>query len=137
MNDELKQKIETVRDKLQNESLAMIIGKLNEGKNCEKSVSIKSYCDFLKICNGARCGSIDLWSEELLANNQYRVLELDGADEKWMCIGQVLYEPLVIDLDTEDVYLFCQGCENEIDGKCFGKLDIFLSDYVFGEKSEK
>ncbi len=37
MNNELKQKIETVRDKLQNESLAMIIGKLNEGKTVRKA----------------------------------------------------------------------------------------------------
>lgn len=45
-----------------------------------------------------------------------------------------MYEPLVVKLDTEDIYLFYQGYENEIEVKCFGNLDTFLNDYVFGKK---
>ncbi len=137
MNNRLKEKIEKVRLELQNESFAIIIGKLNEGINCSENIALNSYYKFLNVCNGGRCGAIDLWSDELLFSNQYRVVELVGGEEKWLCIGQILYEPLVMELNTEEVYLFYQGCENEIEGKCFGKLDDFLEDYVFGRKYAK
>lgn len=134
MNNKLRTKIEKVYVELQQEPCAPIIGKLNEGiYSINKSIP-KVYSDFLKVCNGGRCGAIDLWSNELILNNQYRVTELVGGNENWFCIGQVLYEPLVVKLDTEDIYLFYQGCENEIEGKCFGIFDTFLNDYVFGKK---
>ena len=137
MNNRLKEKIEKVRLELQNESFAMVIGNLNEGMNCLGNIALNSYYEFLNVCNGARCGAIDLWSNELLFGNQYRVMELVGDVEKWLCIGQVLYEPIVMKRDTEEVYLFYQGFENEIEGKCFGKLDDFLDNYVFGRKYAK
>lgn len=134
MNDKLRTKIEKVRFELQKEVCAPIIGKLNEGINSTNKLIPKSYRDFLNVCNGGRCGAIDLWSNELILDNQYRVTELVGGNVNWFCVGQVLYEPLVVKLDTEDIYLFYQGCKNEIEGKCFGNLDTFLNNYVFGKK---
>ena len=134
MNDKLKTKIEKVYFELQKETCAPIIAKLNKGTNKTNKSIPKSYCDFLNVCNGGRFGAIDLWSNELVSNNQYRVTDIVGGNENWFCIGQVLYEPLVVNLDTEDIYLFYQGCENDIEAKCFGNLDSFLSDYVFGKK---
>ena len=134
MNDNLKIKIEKARLELQKETSAPIIGKLNEGINSDNKLIPQFYRDFLSVCNGGRYGSIDLWSNELILDNQYMVTELDGGNENWFCIGQVLYEPLVVKLDTEDIYLFYQGYENEIEGRCFGNLDIFLDNYVFGKK---
>ena len=100
MNDNLKIKIEKARLELQKETSAPIIGKLNEGINSDNKLIPQFYRDFLSVCNGGRYGSIDLWSNELILDNQYRVTELDGENEKWFCIGQVLYEPLVVKLDT-------------------------------------
>ena len=134
MNDELRIKIEKVYFELQKEVCAPLIGKLNEGINSINKSIPKSYSDFLNVCNGGRFGAIDLWSNELIVDNQYRVIEMVGGNENWFCIGQVLYEPLVVKLDTEDIYLFYQGYENEIEGKCFENLDSFLNDYVFGKK---
>ncbi len=61
MNNELNNKIEKIRHELSKEPLAMIIGKLNEGKACVENELVKPYRDFLSVCNGARCGAIDLW----------------------------------------------------------------------------
>ncbi len=134
MNDELRTKIEKVYFELQKEASPPLIGKLNEGINSINKSIPKSYSYFLNVCNGGRFGAIDLWSNELILDNQYRVTEMVGGNENWFCIGQVLYEPLVVKIDTEDIYLFYQGYENEIEGKCFGNLDTFLNDYVFGKK---
>lgn len=134
MNDNLKIKIEKARLELQKEASAPITGKLNEGINSDNKLIPQFYRDFLSVCNGGRYGSIDLWSNELILDNQYRVTELDGSNENWFCIGQVLYEPLVVKLDTEDIYLFYQGYENEIECRCFENFDIFLDNYVFGKK---
>lgn len=134
MDDKLNEIVSNVKYALSKEPLAMIIGKINDGKSDVENILVKSYCDFLCLCNGARCGSIDLWSDEVIADNQYKVLELDGGVRRWVCIGQVLYEPLVMEKETEEVYLFYQGFENEIDGKKLGKFNTFLYEYVFGER---
>lgn len=134
MNNELCKKISKARYELSKDVSSVIFGELNDGVVCDENLRIKPYCDFLNVCNGASCGDIDLWSNEDIGQNQFRVTDLDGGSEKWVCIGQILYEPLVINLDSEEVYLFYQGHEKEIEGKCFGKFDDFLMEYVFGEK---
>ena len=91
MNGELRTKIKKVYFELQKEASASIIGKLNGGINNINESIPKSYSEFLNVCNGGRFGGIDLWSNELIL-------------------------------------------DNEIEGKCFGNLDTFLNDYVFGKK---
>lgn len=113
----------------------MLIGKINiQISKRENNLFPNAYFNFLQVCNGARCGSIDLWSAELIPKNQYRVTEMEGGKEKWLCIGQVLYEPLVMNLVDEGIYLFYQGFEKDIEAKYLGKLDDFLENYVFGAK---
>lgn len=65
----------------------------------------KVYEEFLKVCNGGRFGSIDLWSSEIFLDNQYRIINIEGESNNCFCIGQVLYEPIVIKLDTEKKYI--------------------------------
>lgn len=132
MDKKLRETIEKVKSELSKDASSVIIGKVNDGLSpMTNKITIQPYHDFLEICNGARCGMIDLWSYADIEKNQYRVTELAGGSEKWICIGQILYEPLVLNLEDETISLFYQGCENEIQGQCFGKLDKFLMDYAF------
>ena len=97
-------------------------------------MQIESYCKFLTICNGARCGLVDLYSFEMLCKSQYRVKEISGGENNWICIGQILYEPIAINKTDKKVYRFYQGHEKDINYDCFGSFDEFLSEYVFGNK---
>lgn len=135
MTQKLNQIIEKVRYELSKNPSLITAGKINNGIcKDDKDLSIKPYREFLDVCDGARCGIVDLWSNENIKKNQYRVMNIDGGNEKWVCIGQILYEPLVFNLEDEKIYLFYQGHENEIKGKCFGNFDDFLLNYVFGKK---
>lgn len=135
MTKKLNQIIEKVRYELSKNPSLITAGKINNGIYKDgKDLPIKPYREFLDVCDGARCGIVDLWSNENIKKNQYRVMNIDGGNEKWVCIGQILYEPLVFNLQDEKIYLFYQGYENEIKEKCFGNFDDFLLNYVFGEK---
>lgn len=136
MNNKLRNIIEKIRNEFSKDPSLIMIGEMNDGLKSEtrKALCIKPYCDFLEVCNGARCGIIDLWSDEDIENNQYRVTDLIGGSDNWICIGQILYEPLVFNLKDEQVYLFFQGHEREIKESCFGEFDTFLLNYVFGKR---
>lgn len=135
MNKRLRETIEKIKKELSKEPSLIMIGKINDGFDKKsKNLSNKTYCDFLDVCNGARCGIVDLWSNENIKNNQYRVTDLVGGSDKWVCIGQILYEPLVFNLDDENVYLFYQEHESEMQGRCFGEFDSFLLNYIFGRQ---
>ena len=135
MTEKLKQIIEKLRYELSKDPSLVIAGKINNS-TCKKvkELPVKPYCDFLDVCDGARCGIIDLWNSENIKKNQYRVTDIIGGSEKWVCIGQILYEPLVFNLKDEKIYLFYQGYENEVKGRCFGNFDDFLLNYVFGKQ---
>ena len=135
MNDKLKEIIHTVKLELSKDPSFIVIGKLSDGSEnlgVTENNNIQQYNDFLRECNGARCGSIDFWSVELLLKNQYRVLDIPGGENEWLCIGQILYEPLVLNKNDLKVYRFYQGGEDEIQGDCFGDFDYFMLNYVFG-----
>lgn len=137
MNGKLKWIIETVKLELRKEPSAIVIGKLgdrNKNEILNDNLKIQSYYEFLREYNGARFGSIDLWSSELLLKNQYRVTEIPGGEDNWTCIGQILYEPTVINKKDGKVYRFYQGHETDMQADCFGVFDEFLLRYVFGEK---
>jgi hypothetical protein len=132
MNSQLKSVIQKVKEQLILEPDGIIFGELHEGNHNAHSNHkiLQRYFDFLKESDGARCGAIDLWSFNELDTNQYRVTELSGSIEKWFEIGQILYEPLVIDKISGEVYLFEGYPDGE--GRSFGDLEDFLLNYVFG-----
>ena len=83
---------------------AILIGEIPEGaENIPPEVLqliAPAHCAFLKLCNGGSFGDIILWSTEELLDNQYRV----PADQSsWYEIGQLLYEPLFLDKQTQHV----------------------------------
>ena len=88
-----------------------------------------AHCAFLKLCNGGSFGDIILWSTEELLDNQYRV---PANQSSWYEIGQLLYEPLFLDKDTQHVILPADSYEGieEIDVD----FNTFISEYIFGNK---
>ena len=88
-----------------------------------------AYTAFLKLCNGGSFGDIILWSVEELLDNQYRV---PSEQPSWCEIGQLLYEPLFLDKDTQHVLFPADSYEGieEIDVD----FDTFVREYIFGHK---
>lgn len=136
MNKELKNIIKKVKVALREEPLLIIAGALNDGaetKKFENQENVKQYYDFLQECDGARCGAIDIFDYELFVESQYRVSYIPGGFDEWLCIGQIVYEPMVLNKNNGHIYLFFQGNETEISPERFSCFDDFLIDYVFGK----
>ena len=112
---------------------AILIGEIPEGaENIPPEVLqliAPAHCAFLKLCNGGSFGDIILWSTEELLDNQYRV---PANQSSWYEIGQLLYEPLFLDKDTQHVILPADSYEGieEIDVD----FNTFISEYIFGNK---
>jgi hypothetical protein len=135
MNKELSILLKELRLELKDEPTSMIYADMSKGN---KSIlddygNVQLYFDFLKECDGARFGAVDLWSFSELSEHQFRIIELVGETENWLEIGQVLYEPLVIEKSTGLVYLFKQSDPETLE-RSFGEFDDFLLHYVFGRK---
>lgn len=133
VNNQLKDVIIKIRKELNNDPHGIIIGELNSGVSeiPLKDNNLNQYFEFLEESNGARCGAIDLWAFDDLSQKQYRVSDLIGGNNKWFEIGQVIYEPLVIDKNTGIVHLFCQG---DIRTQNLGHFDYFMMEFIFGGK---
>ncbi len=112
---------------------AILIGEIPEGaENIPQEVSdwgAPAYSAFLRLCNGGSFGDIILWSVEELLDNQYRV---PSDQPSWCEIGQLLYEPLFLDKDTQHVIFPADSYEGieEIDVD----FDTFVREYIFGSK---
>lgn len=127
MNSNLKLLIKSVKKSLEIEPNNMMIGDLNEGWN---EVNNFIHLSYLSEFNGGRCGSIDLWSMDKLSSNQYRLSALN--QNEWLEIGQVLYEPLVLNKTSGEVYLMDEDVEKK--KASFKDIEYFLSNYVFGQR---
>jgi len=112
---------------------AILIGEIPEGaRNIPQEVldwGALAYSAFLRLCNGGSFGDIILWSVEELLDNQYRV---PSDQPSWCEIGQLLYEPLFLDKDTQHVLFPVDSYEGieEIDVD----FDTFVRKYIFGSK---
>ncbi|POZ55840.1 hypothetical protein MKY08_13610 [Lysinibacillus sp. FSL M8-0337] len=137
MNKDIKTIIDCLKDGLKRDPSSIVFGKLNEGigeMNEATILKLGKYYDFLRLTNGARCGDIDLWGYSELEKNQYVLSDLQDEKESWLSIGQILYEPLLINRLDGNVYEFIvdDGSKN-----CLGELDFFLKNYVFGSSYSK
>ncbi|MBU5354914.1 hypothetical protein KQI74_21690 [Paenibacillus barcinonensis] len=135
MDKQLHNLITRVKIKLEAEPKGIIYGEFYKGNTDIKSSDkvLKPYFEFLGVTDGARCGVMDFWSFNELGSHQYRIADLIGGLEKWIEIGQILYEPLVIDKHSGEVFCFEQGYQISTD-KSLGDFNYFISNYVFGPK---
>lgn len=134
LNDNLIRIINLAKQKLKEKSQSILFGDLADGESSiPDNLNFPIYCEFLKACNGARCGDIDLWSINDLLQNQFYIVGMDGGKDEWLCIGQVLYEPLMLNKQDGIVYLFRK---DELDNTpifCFESFSELIENYVFGE----
>lgn len=136
MNTKLLQTITLVKRELDKSPDSIIFAQLKPGiKIGDAEIKkIGVYSGFLEITNGARFGSIDLWSLDDLKRNQFVLLDRQNSKESLISIGQILYEPLVLDISDQSVYTFKQDDDSNIPMTFIGDFDYFLSNYVFGER---
>ena len=136
MKKELAEMINNIRQKLEEDPSSIIYAQI-KGR-CESEMRdafcTNEYYDFLKESNGARFGIIDFCNFERMEGIQFRVTDLPGAEKEWLCIGQILYEPLVMNRKSKLLYLYFQGNEDDKEPIYFGQFDDFLANYVFGAK---
>jgi len=133
MNEEITKIIDCLKEGLKEDPSSIVYGKLNDGitgiDEEAGSLQIGKYYDLLRITNGARCGDIDLWSYGELERNQYVLSDMQDEEESWLSIGQILYEPLIMNRFDGNVYKLDED-GNTMNG--FGELDFFLKNDVFG-----
>lgn len=116
------------KNELEQKQDNIIFGKIN-GENLlikEKGI----YYDFLRIADGVRCGVIDLWSYKDILRNQYMIIN----KAKWLCIGQVNYIPLVLEKESNDVYIYDEVNEENKQWSFVGNFSDFIVDYLLGNK---
>jgi len=135
MNTKLLQTINLVKKELDKNPDSIIFAKLKFGLKIGdiEIEKIGVYSEFLKITNGARFGSIDLWNYDDLKRNQFVLHDRQNSKESLISIGQILYEPLILDINDQSVYTFKQDDDPDIAMTFIGDFDSFLSNYVFGE----
>ncbi|RNB51439.1 hypothetical protein EDM57_22415 [Brevibacillus gelatini] len=98
-----------------------------------KLPSIRTYSEYLEESAESFFGNIVLFHPSDLYNFQYYVDEYPGLIGKWLCIGKIIDNPLLLNLNTGRVHLFVGYPSNCYD-KELGDFEEFLRDYVFGEK---
>lgn len=141
MDDKLYNKIQKIRFVLEDNPDGPVIGKLRGGKalNLKRLENgVTEYYSFLVISNGARCGAIDIFSYETMLESQYYLEFLDEGQydvREWVYVGQCLYDPIILNKISGLVYQFYEGTPLE-EGECYGPFNVFLNEYVFGEKYE-
>jgi len=134
MNKDIKKIVDCLKESLKEDPSNIVFGKLNdgiEGDSEVNSLKLGKYFALLNLTNGARCGDIDLWSYSELERNQYVLSDIQDEKESWLSIGQILYEPLIMNKFDGNVYRFITD-EDDTLMNCFGELDFFLKNYVFG-----
>lgn len=135
MDSQLKRTIDQVKEVLMQDHDSIVYGQLHAGIGYILSdfPHLRQYYDFLGISNGARCGVIDLWSYEKLNKNQYRMTSWVNDVSDWLEVGQILYEPLVINRKSGLLYVLKEE-EYIKEEENIGEWNDFLFNYVFGDK---
>jgi hypothetical protein len=91
----------------------------------------ESYQAFLRVANGAVCGSVDLYEASEVLAKQRDAAALSRHGRRWFCIGSAQDNLLL--MDVADGAVCVVNAEEDADpGEAFGELDYFLLNHVFG-----
>jgi hypothetical protein len=124
----MKNTILRAKRELEKYQTNIIFGKIKEGNSLISEQGV--YYDFLRNADGLRAGAIDLWGYEDLFRNQYMVPD----KEKWMCIGQIDYIPLMLKKESNEVYIYNEMLEGDKKWILISDFYKFIMNYVFGDK---
>ncbi len=107
MTSDILQRIEAVRAELNSLPIGITIGDLPEGTQSDSVLLDKSpvYRDFIRSTDGARMGVVDFYFLSDLPKHQTAAAVLPGGTQRWLCVGHVLYDPLLLELASGLVYL--------------------------------
>lgn len=136
MDTKLFHTINLVKKELDKDPASIIFAQLKPGVKVSDDEAEKMgvYSDFLEVTNGSRFGAIDLWSYGDWKTNQFVLHNRQNAQGSLISIGQILYEPLVLDINDQSVYTFRQYEGQDVPMTLIGDFDYFLKNYVFGER---
>ena len=140
MNTILLQTFNLVKNELDKNPASIVFAQLKPGIKIDEEEAIEkigAYSEFLEVTDGARFGGIDFWNYDVLTRNQFMLHERQNSKDSLLSIGQILYEPLVLDIADQSVYTFKQDDDSAIPMTFIGGFDDFLSQYVFGEKYQE
>ncbi|MFJ5789242.1 hypothetical protein ACIP9G_04080 [Lysinibacillus sp. NPDC093197] len=132
MYEEIEKIIDCLKEGLKEDLTSIVFGKLNYGIGEMSEINtlkLGEYYNLLRLTNGARCDDIDLWSYSELEKNQFVLSNIQDEKESWLSIGQILYEPLIINRFNGNVYKYIVDEDSMI---CFGKFNFFLKNSVLG-----
>ncbi len=90
----------------------------------------EKYFDFLRESDGARFGIVDFFSLKLLPQRQLEIDEVVKVD--WYCIGQILYEPLLVHNETGLVAKYGVDARHLTEMKM--DFDEFLYETILGSR---
>lgn len=94
MDEALKSRLERIRSILRNDPDTIVAGDLRDPATDSLAAVWAPYAALLRIADGGRLGVVDLWSAAELLDNAWVAEHLPGGPEKWLAIGQLLYEPI-------------------------------------------
>lgn len=124
----MKNTILRVKRELEKNPGNIMFGKINEGNSLISERGV--YYDFLRNADGLRAGAIDLWGYKDLVRNQYMVQD----KEKWICIGQIDYIPLMLKKESNEVYIYNEMLEEANQWTLISYFYEFIMNYVFGDQ---
>jgi hypothetical protein len=128
MNESLKNRVAQLRLALKQDPAGIVTGEVRP-PNSNAATGIALWDQFLAVADGGTFGSIDIWSVDELNNKQFYASQMPGGSEDWLVVGQILYEPLAVSRETNQIVLHPRNGEP----RPLGKIDEFLSHIAFGD----
>lgn len=134
MKKEVSLKINVIRENLAANPEGIISGEIGMSNSNLKLMfpeKWSEFIDFLSVTDGGRFGSIDIWSSEYLMDKQFYATDLPGGRDKWLIIGQILYQPIAMDLDSRLIYII--SIDNYCEMRVIGDFEWFILEVLLGK----
>jgi len=129
MNQSTIKRIAVIRGILRADPATVVAGDLRPGSH-NPSSGVQTWDEFLAIMNGGSQGAFDIWSNEELPENQFYATTMPGGRNRWLVIGQLLYEPIALNRATAEIRYFPEAGDSVV----FGDIDRFVGDILLGNK---
>ncbi|MFC4254647.1 hypothetical protein GRI97_04370 [Altererythrobacter xixiisoli] len=124
MNETLLNRIVELRARLAAEPAAPLFGDIPAG-SVNPQTGSPLWDDFLRVADGARFGSVDLFSSSEISGKQFY---LQGRTDA-LVIGQILYLPLILDKNTGCLALMRDDTIVDL-----GPCDPFIETFLLGPR---
>ena len=145
MNDELRRRIELLRTALEADPQIATAGELPPGAASIPPVDepLEQHRQLLLLTDGPSLGPFFFSRYSRLESNQWLADDYPGGRDRWLCIGRLDDEPILLDRRSGEVYWIYPDTPDDIveafsdpddRSHCFGDLDGFLLNDVLGDR---